>query len=95
VRQAAGLPAKLGVPRSRRGPRVKPFTPDPVGPSESGQLPTPARKRARTSTSCDTEKSSRVGVVAVLSPHVGLLIFISSREAALSEPYRRENDRTS
>ncbi len=31
-RQASGLPAKLGVARSRRGPGVQPFTPDLAGP---------------------------------------------------------------
>jgi hypothetical protein len=32
LRQALGLPA-TARPRSRRGPGVKPFTPDPFGPS--------------------------------------------------------------
>jgi len=37
LRQAPGLPA-IGRPRRHRGPRAKPFTPDPFGPSELSML---------------------------------------------------------
>jgi hypothetical protein len=39
LRQAPGLPAIAGS-RSRRGPRVKPFTPDTAGPSQPNPLAT-------------------------------------------------------
>jgi hypothetical protein len=37
---AGPWPAGDSRPRSRRGPRVKPFTPDPSGPSEGAPLTT-------------------------------------------------------